>query len=240
MLFHSGLLHIWAAEWQNQQNGMCAQRRLRSAWASTQSDRSLCCPHEESLGPKLPIEHTVKTLIRLGGCPGWSKSSLGAHAILLNLSRCGSFLLPKVYSVRVFKSVHVKMVIITWWIAKAEAGLRIHSVSPEPSLFTHTIQGTRGSLKERATSLALLSGCTSAFKGSQTAQHWSLFYHELAHLHVAKRCQIHNFWIEWKKTQSHFNKLWQEIAWQDKFSVHLFPTVQFTISFRTGRPGQTV
>ena len=30
---------------------VCAQRRLRSAWASPQSDQSLCCPHEESLGP---------------------------------------------------------------------------------------------------------------------------------------------------------------------------------------------
>ena len=28
-----------------------AQRRLRSAWASAQSDQSLRCPHEESLGP---------------------------------------------------------------------------------------------------------------------------------------------------------------------------------------------
>ena len=27
-------LFIWAASWQNQQNGMCAQRRLRSTWAS--------------------------------------------------------------------------------------------------------------------------------------------------------------------------------------------------------------
>ena len=27
---------IWAASWQNQQNGMCAQQRLRSAWASGQ------------------------------------------------------------------------------------------------------------------------------------------------------------------------------------------------------------
>ena len=26
---------------------------------------------------------TAKTLIRLGGCPGWSESSLGAHAILV-------------------------------------------------------------------------------------------------------------------------------------------------------------
>ena len=47
---------------------MCAQQRLRSAWASIQSDQSLRCPHEESLGPPLPIERTAKTLIRLGGC----------------------------------------------------------------------------------------------------------------------------------------------------------------------------
>ena len=30
---------------------LCSQRRLRSAWASAQSDQSLHCPHEESLGP---------------------------------------------------------------------------------------------------------------------------------------------------------------------------------------------
>ena len=30
---------------------LCAQRRLRSAWASAQSDQSLQCPHEEALGP---------------------------------------------------------------------------------------------------------------------------------------------------------------------------------------------
>ena len=40
----------WAASWQNQQNGMCTQRRLRSVWVSAQSDQSLSCPHEESLG----------------------------------------------------------------------------------------------------------------------------------------------------------------------------------------------
>ena len=59
---------------------VCAQRRLRSACASAQSDRSLRCPHEEPLGLYLPIERTAKTLIRLGGCPGWSESSLGAHS----------------------------------------------------------------------------------------------------------------------------------------------------------------
>ena len=30
---------------------LCTQGRLRSAWASAQSDQSLCCPHEETLGP---------------------------------------------------------------------------------------------------------------------------------------------------------------------------------------------
>ena len=36
-------------------------------------------------------ERTAKTLIRLGGCPGWSEPSLGAYAILLVLSCAGSF-----------------------------------------------------------------------------------------------------------------------------------------------------
>ena len=52
-------IQIWAASWQNEQND-CTQWRLRSAWASAQTDH-LRCPHEESLGPKLPIEHTAKT-----------------------------------------------------------------------------------------------------------------------------------------------------------------------------------
>ena len=56
---------------------LCARRRLRSA----QSDHSLRCPHEESLVPQLPIEVTAKTLIRLGGCPGWPESSLGAQSL---------------------------------------------------------------------------------------------------------------------------------------------------------------
>ena len=30
---------------------LCAQQRLRSAWAFAQSDQSLHCPYEETLGP---------------------------------------------------------------------------------------------------------------------------------------------------------------------------------------------
>ena len=36
---------------------------------------------------------TVKTLIRLGGCPGWSVSSLGTHVSLLFLSYCSLLIL---------------------------------------------------------------------------------------------------------------------------------------------------
>ena len=45
----------WAASCQNQQNGMCAQRRLRPVWASAQSDQSLHCPHEESWVLSYPL-----------------------------------------------------------------------------------------------------------------------------------------------------------------------------------------
>ena len=63
------------------------------------SQISLHCPHEESLGPYLPIEQTAKTLISLG-IPGWSESLLirpvwsvfaGRTATLLVLSQGGSF-----------------------------------------------------------------------------------------------------------------------------------------------------
>ena len=34
------LNYIWATTWQNQQNSKCPQQRLRSTWASAQSDQS--------------------------------------------------------------------------------------------------------------------------------------------------------------------------------------------------------
>ena len=52
ILFCSCLTTKWAASWQNQQNGMCAQRRLRSAWASAQSDHSLLCAQWVAKDPR--------------------------------------------------------------------------------------------------------------------------------------------------------------------------------------------
>ena len=82
---NKNVCHTWATSRENQQDDLCTQQKLRSAWA----DQSLPCPHEEALGPSLPIEHTAKTLIRFGGCQ--ALSSLGAQVILLVLSCGGSY-----------------------------------------------------------------------------------------------------------------------------------------------------
>ena len=59
---------------------------------SAQSDQSLRCGLNGYLRTKLFFMRTTKTLIRLGGWPGWSESSLGAHDILLVLSWGGSYI----------------------------------------------------------------------------------------------------------------------------------------------------
>ena len=60
--------------------------KIQISWASAQSDQSLRCPHEESLGPLLPTERTAKTLIRLGGCPAKTQISLGGCDAQADLS----------------------------------------------------------------------------------------------------------------------------------------------------------
>ena len=66
---------IWAASWQNQQNGMCAQPRLRSARASAQYNQSLHCPYKK----EWVFSHPLSAHRKLW-CPSWSESSLGAQS----------------------------------------------------------------------------------------------------------------------------------------------------------------
>ena len=68
---------------------LCTQRRLRSAWASAQSDQSLRCQHKESLGPSLPIQRTAKT-DQTGRMPRLIWVFAGRTLILLVLSCRGS------------------------------------------------------------------------------------------------------------------------------------------------------
>ena len=60
---------------------------------SEDSDQPVHPPIRCALNGKLRTQsffmRTAKNLIRLGGCPGWSESLLGARVILLVLSCCG-------------------------------------------------------------------------------------------------------------------------------------------------------
>ena len=46
--------------------------------------------------------------------------------------------------------------------AKVQASLRIHAVSPEPSLLAHTSSESRGTFRQKARSLAHLNGWACA------------------------------------------------------------------------------
>ena len=96
-LMWSTSLHLSSKQWlelphDNTNKITCADSEDSDQPGHQPSLISLRCPHEETLGPQLPIEHTVKTLIRLGRCPGWSESLLGAYVILLVLLCCSSFI----------------------------------------------------------------------------------------------------------------------------------------------------
>ena len=84
----SAAMYTWAAAWQNLQNGHCAQQRHRSPVHPPTLVRvfAVCMkktPKNWVLSYPLSALRSAKTLIRLGGCPGWSESSLGTKAILL-------------------------------------------------------------------------------------------------------------------------------------------------------------
>ena len=69
----------------NQNNDTCSPQKRRSVCESAQSDQGLRCALNGQLYTPDFFMRTAKTLIRLGGCPGWSESSLGAQVILLFL-----------------------------------------------------------------------------------------------------------------------------------------------------------
>ena len=62
----------------------------------TQTDESLRCLHEETLD-----DHTAKTLIRMGRCPGWYESSLGKWRNIGSLCICPDW---SVFAVHIKKS----------------------------------------------------------------------------------------------------------------------------------------
>ena len=74
---------------------VCAQRRLRSHWASAQSGQSSLSAWRKLGSLATHWAHSA-TLIRQGGFPDWSESSLGA-LILSVLSCRGSYIKVEAY-----------------------------------------------------------------------------------------------------------------------------------------------
>ena len=82
----------WAASWQNHQNGICAQRRLRSAWASAQSDQSSLSAWRK-LGPLATHWAHSEGSDHTGRMPRLIWVFVGCTIIVLVLSRGGSFII---------------------------------------------------------------------------------------------------------------------------------------------------
>ena len=67
------------------------------------------------------------------------------------------------------KNHQMSQLIILWYLsrrrpAKAQANLRIHAVSPEPSLFAHMKYGSWRRVRTKIRHLAQLDGCACAFE----------------------------------------------------------------------------
>ena len=79
----------WAGTRQNQQSYMCAQQRQFSLGIHPVWKEFSMCNQWVVKDPGC-FMRTAKTLIRLGGCPGWYESLLDAMVILLVLSCCST------------------------------------------------------------------------------------------------------------------------------------------------------
>ena len=74
-------INIWAVTRQNQQCGCLPSKDSDQPGHPPSLIRVFAVGMKKAwVGPYLPIERTAKTLIRLGGCPGWSESSMCAHS----------------------------------------------------------------------------------------------------------------------------------------------------------------
>ena len=70
---------IWAATWQNQQNGCAPSEDTDQPGHLPSLIRVFAVRMKKGWVLSYPIS-AERRLIRLGGCPGWSESSLAAHS----------------------------------------------------------------------------------------------------------------------------------------------------------------
>ena len=155
---------------------VCAQRRLRSAWASAQADQSLRCPPCESLGSELPTECTPKTLISLGGLVGWLCWALTSQSTIFQSCRDGA--------------------ITSWVINQYFRGVKClaqghntAAVGLEPRT---SRSGVRHSTTEPPRSPSL-GGCPGWSESSLGAHSFCWFCHVAAHINIKYFCKIKSY-----------------------------------------------
>ena len=88
---YTGFNTKWAISRQNQQSGICAQRRLRSAWASAKSDQSSLCTQWVAKDPSF-LHADSEDSDQTGRMPRliWVRVYAGCTVTLLVLSWGGS------------------------------------------------------------------------------------------------------------------------------------------------------
>ena len=158
----SYLRKYWAAAPQNQQNDLCAQRRLKSVWASAQSDQSLHCALNGKLRTYGFFMRRAKTLIRLRADAEADLSLRWAHKSFCWFWRAQA-------QISLLNPLHMDRVKRIWYLspmraAKVQASLRIRAVSPEPPLLAHISSESRGTFRQKARSLASVNGWACAVK----------------------------------------------------------------------------
>ena len=80
----------WAATWQNQQNGCAPSEDSYQPGHSPSLIRVFAVRTQKPWVLSYPLSAHRRLWSDLGGCPGWSVPSLGAHSFLLVLSCHGS------------------------------------------------------------------------------------------------------------------------------------------------------
>ena len=77
--------------------------------------------------------------------------------------------------------------------AKVQASLRIRAVSPEPSLLAHTSSESRGTLRQKARSLAPLNGWACAVKVCHDGMLEDTNSLDAAHMFLGCSCMCKDF-----------------------------------------------
>ena len=125
--------------------------------------------------------------------------------------------------------------------AKAQASLRIHAVSPQPSLFAHIKYGSRRRVRSKIWHLAPLDGCTMSLrKTKSTVTSWGGSF---LHLEMSSwscnlmfwACQCDLFFFKNTQKKGLATALMLNIFCLNKYPVHMYMKPLLYCSYRSSQ-----